>query len=120
MPAHVNIGLAHHRVGDLSSAITAYHNALLLAPNDVETLNNLALVQADMGRTQDAISNLRLALKTDPNYEMGRVNLRSLELEVQGSDPFQVHLILVAEFPHRADLWMKLAVLHGRHGSGSE
>ncbi len=118
--AHVNIGLVHHLRGDLNSAVTAYHNALRLAPTDVETLNNLALVLADMGLTQDAITKLRRTLQVDPDYEIGRVNLRALELEAQGSVPLQVHLTLVAEFPHRGDLWMKLAGLQGRNNQWGE
>jgi TolB-like protein/Flp pilus assembly protein TadD len=60
-------GAYHYRVlRDFEGAITAYHRAQALLPNNSYVLQNLAFVLRRVGRWQEAEANTRKALELDP------------------------------------------------------
>jgi Tfp pilus assembly protein PilF len=77
------IGVAAHRNGDLSGAHSAYESVLTLAPNDVDALNNLALVMLAEGDASRAEVLLRRALSLAPRNAGAWNNLGAV-LRVRG------------------------------------
>ena len=77
-----NLGNAQFKVGDLTSAIDAYKQALRLDPQDTDAQHNLALAlqllrqQADLAQQQ---ANRSTAPKTEPNDVGSAEALRLLE-----------------------------------------
>ena len=76
--AHVNLGIAQHRNGDLPAAEAALEAALELNPNHPVALNELGIVYRGMGRFQDARSRFEAALATYPELHYARRNLAIL------------------------------------------
>ena len=60
------LGVAAHRAGDMRAARDAYERVLLVAPNDVDALNNLGVLLAAMGDLDRAEQLLRRAVGLSP------------------------------------------------------
>lgn len=60
------MGVAAHRAGDLAAARSAYERVLLMAPNDVDALNNLGVLLAAMREFDRAEQVLRRAIRLAP------------------------------------------------------
>lgn len=60
------MGVAAHRAGDLDAARSAYERVLLLAPNDVDALNNLGVLLAAQGEYDRAEQVLRRTVRLAP------------------------------------------------------
>ncbi|MEE2882855.1 MAG: tetratricopeptide repeat protein [Planctomycetota bacterium] len=56
------------------------HKVLLSKPGDKDALNNLALALKNLSRPEEALTQLREALKTDPDYFPTLVNITDLLL----------------------------------------
>ena len=71
----LNLGLVHHRKGDLDAALIAYRRATALAPNMPEAHFHLANGLSDAQRHADAIAAYERALKLRPRYAEARWNM---------------------------------------------
>jgi Flp pilus assembly protein TadD len=60
-----------------------FEKALKINPRFAKAHNSLAVVLAQKGRTDEAISHLRKALEIQPDYEEAKRNLNTL-LGMQG------------------------------------
>ena len=69
--------LAAHAAGDLSGAAEALETAARLDPG-AELLNDLAVVLAELGQLDRAISLLKAANRADPNHQGVAENIRAL------------------------------------------
>jgi Tfp pilus assembly protein PilF len=62
------MGVAAHRSGDLGAARSAYERVLVLAPNDVDALNNMGVLLAASRELDRAESLLRRAVRVAPRH----------------------------------------------------
>ncbi len=83
---------------DLESAMRAYDEAIRLAPNYVEALNQRGVTQVRLGRMEDAVASFERALELDPNYAMAVYN-RGFALKKLGR-----HEDVVRAFTHYVEL----------------
>ncbi len=60
-PAWVNLGVAHSRLGDIDSALSAHQKALVVDPGNSSALTNMAHIFRDMGREDEARAALKAA-----------------------------------------------------------
>jgi Flp pilus assembly protein TadD len=82
--AHLQLGAAHARLGNLEQAASHYSAALTLKPDSVEALNNLGIVQAQAGRPTEAATTFARALQIVPNDARLHANL-ARALRAQGA-----------------------------------
>lgn len=61
-------GVAPHRAGDLEAARSAYERVLVLAPNDVDALNNFGVLLAAVRDLDRAEAMLRRAVRIAPRH----------------------------------------------------
>ena len=66
--AHSNLGVAYKSVGQLAQSETAYRTAISLDGKQAEPRNNLGNLLIEMGRAEEAIGSLKMALQLQPNY----------------------------------------------------
>ncbi len=74
----INLGHAYWSKGRLDAAIGAYHKALDLQPDQVETLNNLGTAHAQKGELDEALRFYNRALAVKPDYVEAQGNLGSV------------------------------------------
>jgi tetratricopeptide (TPR) repeat protein len=91
------------RRGDLASAATAYGHALSIAPSLVPARLNLAGVQMQLGRFDEACENYRAALKQAPS-DVRITKLLSNCLVVSGRYAEAVSILTAAEALNPEDL----------------
>src|SRR5882672_1441184 len=68
-------GLAAVKRGDLLHARTAFEQVVKLAPTSPEGHNSLGWVMFSQGQTEEAISQVRVALRLKPNFPAAHINL---------------------------------------------
>ncbi|MGA2190341.1 MAG: tetratricopeptide repeat protein, partial [Steroidobacteraceae bacterium] len=66
--AHLNLGNAHARRGQLQQAAASYARALAINPRFAEAHKNLADLQLDLGRDEEAVASGRRALEVKPDF----------------------------------------------------
>ena len=71
-----NLGLAYDQAGDKAEAVQLYNRILLLDPDHVMTLNNLAIIDIDNKDYNKGMRKLKLAHKLAPDNELIENNLR--------------------------------------------
>ena len=71
----IDLGIAHHRKGDLETAEQHLLAALELNPDHPVTLNELGIVQRKTGRFAEARRSYEAALAIFPGYHHARRNL---------------------------------------------
>jgi tetratricopeptide (TPR) repeat protein len=64
--AHFNLGCAHERLGDTTTAIDNFRTALSLAPRMPDAHLNLALAYEKTGAKADALNHFSLYLRYEP------------------------------------------------------
>jgi Flp pilus assembly protein TadD len=74
----VDLGIAHHRAGDLEGAERELQAALELNPDHPAALNELGIVYRKTGRFEDARSSYERALAIYPGLHYARRNLAVL------------------------------------------
>lgn len=72
--AWYNYGLANYHLGQLETAVIAFHRALELDP-DHEARYNLALTLSDLGHTESAIETYRATIERNPEHADALYNL---------------------------------------------
>ena len=79
----ISLGTVYLREGKSEMAAEEYAKVLDLSPNRTtaeKAHNNLGVVMANQGRLEEAIVQFRMALKSNPDYDMAKNNL-SLAME---------------------------------------
>jgi hypothetical protein len=70
--------------GALSPAAARFDDLVQQQPGCVEAHNNLAVVEVEQGRLNEAAAELRAAMRLRPDYERARLNLRRVEALLAG------------------------------------
>jgi tetratricopeptide (TPR) repeat protein len=74
---------AHHRLGDVESAVRAYRDALIADERDVWAMNNLGMLYLEQRKPQDALGPLARAVQLKPTSPIFQNNL-GMTLELLG------------------------------------
>jgi Flp pilus assembly protein TadD len=77
-PAHINLGIAYARTGDLDHAEASLTKALELNPHHVAAYNELGLVQRRKGEFAKARASYEAALAQFPDFHYAHRNLAIL------------------------------------------
>ena len=75
----VKLGTAQMRTRDLAGAEKSFRDALKINAADVEALNALGMVAAQLSRPRDAAESFTKALKQQPNYRPALLNLATVQ-----------------------------------------
>jgi len=78
--------------GNVSQSEQILNRALHLAPLDGSTWNQYAMLEADLGRTGNAIEKLQKALALDPDLPEGDLNLATLFVQEAQMEPAETAL----------------------------
>jgi tetratricopeptide (TPR) repeat protein len=73
--AHVNLGIAYTRAGDLDRAEASLTRALVLNPRHPVALNELGVVQRRKGQIKEARASYEAALAQFPDFHFAHRNL---------------------------------------------
>lgn len=76
--AHLDLGMAYQRVGDLARAEASFARALESSPNHPVVLNELGMLQRKQGRFAEARKSYEQALAQHPSFHFARRNLAIL------------------------------------------
>lgn len=77
--ASFNLGFLHARAGEFKKAEVYFARVVELSPPYLDkALFNLALVQGRLGKRQESIDNLRLAVEAEPNNTRAREHLQRM------------------------------------------
>lgn len=96
--AHIDLGIAYGRVGDLERATASLEKALELNPNHPVAHNELGIVQRKMGRFEEARRSYEKALALHPDFHFARRNLAILcDLYLADPDCALEHYALYAQ-----------------------
>jgi Flp pilus assembly protein TadD len=76
--AHINLGMAYARTGDLDKAEASLRKALELNPRHPAALNELGLVQRRKGQFKEARASYEAALDQFPDFHYAHRNLAIL------------------------------------------
>ena len=76
--AHINLGIAYARTGDLDRAEASLNKALELSPHHVAAYNELGLVQRRKGQFAKARASYEAALAQFPDFHYAHRNLAIL------------------------------------------
>jgi tetratricopeptide (TPR) repeat protein len=98
---YLNEGLALERQGDYEGAITSYQLALRDQPNNVKTLQYIAIALSRTGRREEAIRHYRRALELSPDLSGAHYGLAFLLIKRGDTDQALEHLKLFLAKPPR-------------------
>jgi tetratricopeptide (TPR) repeat protein len=84
--AHLILGVALARTGDLRGALEHLHEAVALSPKDAPTHAALALVAQEAGNREEAIEHFRAAVDLQPDYRFAAAHLGVALLEKGETD----------------------------------
>ena len=74
----VKLGTAQMRMRDLAGAEKSFRDALKLNATDVEALNSMGMVAAQLNRPRDAAESFTKALKQQPDHRPALLNLATV------------------------------------------
>jgi hypothetical protein len=72
--------------GDLSVAAARFADLVQAQPDCAEARNDLAVVEVEQGRLQEAAAELRVAMRLRPDYQRARFNLQRVEELLAGQE----------------------------------
>ena len=87
----LDLGLAHHRAGNLAEAQRAYETILKHIPHHADALHLLGLIEYQQGNANAAIARIQKALQHRPDFPEA---LGNLGLMLAG---YSLGLILIGE-----------------------
>ena len=93
--AHLNLGNALQRQGQLAEAVGQYQEAIRFKPDYAEAHNNLGAAFLDQGRLAEAVTQYQEAIRLKPHYVEAHYNL-GLALQAKG------HLVEAVAQYHKA------------------
>ncbi len=73
-----NLGILYVQLDDLNKAAFYYQKAINLEKNSTEPHSGLAFVYSEQGKFKEALAELDLLLKINPNFAMGYFQLGSV------------------------------------------
>ena len=76
--AHIDLGIARAKVGELEGAATSLEKARELSPRHPVVYNELGILYRRMGRFEDARKSYQKALELYPDFHFARRNLAIL------------------------------------------
>ena len=82
LESHFNLGLAYERKGRLRDARFEIARAIALDPQP-DALNELALIDLQLGDLQQALNILKNLFRDEPQYEPARKNLLTLKSKLR-------------------------------------
>ncbi|RLA22655.1 MAG: hypothetical protein DRQ61_05775 [Gammaproteobacteria bacterium] len=85
MPAHMALGDAQRFLGNFDSAFIAYQQAVELQRTPM-SLNKLAAIQRARGNPEKAEALFHEALRLAPGFTLARVNLATVQVDLQNFD----------------------------------
>lgn len=103
------MGLAHQRAGRVQEAVSQYNKSIELYDLSGEVFNNLGLAYQSLGEDEAARTAFARALNRAPDAVEFQINLRQLELRLEGQPEIVRYVQLVEEFPQQVALWRALA-----------
>ncbi len=108
--AHIDLGIAYHRTGDLEAAEKHLRTALDVNPAHPVALNELGVILRETGRFAEARRHYEAAIDVYPGYHHARRNLAilcDLYLADQGCalDHYQAYLRSVPSDPE-VEMWV--------------
>lgn len=98
MPAHLALGDAFRLTGKLDESISAYDKAVTLQKTP-EGLNKLGGALRLAHRREEAEALYRDALRISPEFSLARVNLATIQLELERFDQAGRHLQALRDLP---------------------
>jgi DNA-binding winged helix-turn-helix (wHTH) protein/Tfp pilus assembly protein PilF len=104
-----------------SDGCVAYEQALLLNPDDVETLCDYGVTLLAMGRLEEGVTHLDRVLTLDPRYAVGRVTV-ALSWMMQGRQEEAMAMLtgMTEAMPEFLTAWIYLAVEQLNRGDWAE
>ncbi len=98
---YYNLATALAKVDRREEAVSAYHEALHLAPNLLEARSNLGMLLLEIGRRDEALRELKEAVRQHPDDAGARVNLGVAQAEggqlTEAIEDYRVALLLDPE-----------------------
>jgi tetratricopeptide (TPR) repeat protein len=116
--AHLDLGIAYGRVGDLERAQASLAKALELNPRHPVAHNELGIVQRRSGRFAEARQSYETALALHPDFHFARRNLAIL-CDLYLADPgcaLENYELYAQAAPADENVSMWIADLHARAG----
>ncbi len=118
--AHTNLGSLLATNGDFDEAMAHFQRSFELEP-DAKSLCCMAVAQSQQGKTDEAIANLRKALKTDPSYGPAHVRLAFLLTDRNEADDAIFHFRRAIELdPDVVSPYSRIAQLLRNQGKTTE
>jgi tetratricopeptide (TPR) repeat protein len=113
--------LTWRQSGMYSDAETLYRTTITRNDNCCLAYNNLGLLLAEMGRTDEAMAHFRKALELNPNYADAHNNLGLLLAETGRTDEAMAHFLKALELnPNYADAHYNTGILLSDMGRPGE
>ena len=98
------LGAIYAQSGEVNEAYEVNLQAVQLSPNDQEALNNLGIVQKDLGLLEDSRTSLEKAIKLQGDFSEAYSNLGNTLFEMQRYEEAQTSLKTAVKLkPHLAD-----------------
>ena len=115
----VNIGMAYKELGDIPKAKSAFQKALSINAKNPYALNQLAIMQREEGKFEQAEKLYMQALSTYPDYQNAHLNLAILcDVYLRkiacARDHYQEYLNLTGGQDKQVNAWMSQL---GKQGS---
>jgi tetratricopeptide (TPR) repeat protein len=119
--AHVNMGMAAERDGQLADAMAHYMASLRLNPDRPEAHNDLGVLLARQGKMDEALVQYQAALRAEPNHVAAHANLgAALAAQNRLAEAIAEYREALRLDPEFAPAHYNLGVAWARQGNAAE